>query len=674
METYIIDTRDTLSYITIGEGAEFIDQGRIVDGVLVSTLDQLKGQLRRMEPLDAPLIIGQSYQVASGERFDEKVNVWERVDSADRVVIAGGLQQAIEVDEELRRAGLNYPVLTECGYWERWKKDAKRLKGKTVYVLGEPGYFLPNAVFKIDRFDVDAPHLGGVPVCGEDEKEVLKLRAALRERVREREAQRMLRSVGWEEMPKVPDALSEAEGIAAKFGVHPLAPTLIMAATFGGFQGANVCIDRGDGFFYPMTYNLLIGESGTGKTPILNMVTEHLITTESAEAHDLSIAFDRALEECSRALGGRNYEKALERKKEVLRLYREVYQHPYITGYGSSQGLEKTLSRSSYLAECLEVPCPGTILVADDTPRLFNPTQGVGYALDQLARLGKLIEPTLNSGETLKGDGASSAYGDRLISVTTVAATTPKASRSLLNEILAGQGGYNRFNMVYLEQSKTRGLNKTTLHRYRSLFQLQRGAFQLEGTCCPSDNEYEEMCDRVGAAIDADEKPEFPAWLFYAMWKKERLGARCKELSNDSDPEAAYVAKSEAYCLSWTLIFHLINELDAGRVPSTIIPFCTVARACAFTEALWSAREKAYRALTPTQVESKRLSPEARHIMRYAQGKGWLDVDTLRNAKFNKTKIYGDQLRGKLDEELIEAGVWYIGKHEHKGKRILIEV
>lgn len=715
MNTYFCSDRyGGRFYFAVNDNNETIDHGEIVNinGVdkLVSsdaTRDKpnLADEVPKSSNPNAPVIFGEYFEdLIDGDLAPEwdGNKDWERVDLATILFITLDLD-GIELNRRLRSLGDDSPVLTagsspedEHGqrqrYVTRWAGYFKRLvkvKGKHVYIVGDQldemkeiaQYAFNNGAraFLVDNAQLLESLTGNAPGLdviskewkGRDEERREQARRILMEADPEQEED-------WTRSVRLPQRLGNAvkansDKYHKPFRSNALAFLVPYAARFGESQ--RLRYDEGD--YYAYLAGIMVGNSGSGKSPIMKAGVKELLArlvkeTMEAEGRSknhnaLTSALKKANEKVAKAEqavaeGVENAEKLREvaerERDEIAVRLKRANNLPYkcIVKYASPSGVKLDLADNAKRARDLDVPLLGTLVWLDEAARILAATQGTNYTLDVFALLSELLDRTFNSGRTSKGDSAADkGDNDLLLAASLLMGIQPGLIRVEQLDAFIKQGFLNRFLWVYLPYSyKADEHNDITddLAPWYRLFNVKLPP-----------NEY-----RLGEAAER----------IFQDWSDNKL----QQMKNNArlqrdEATVGFLTKLDDITLRLALVFHLMIEstkIDEGRatLPELIIGADVVRMAIEFAEAMIEEREKTFRLMRSRRVRSQsELSPDAQKVYKFLVGKGWTTVTAVQK---EVAAFRDDKRRDAIIVELVDAGLLIVGEHEQKKKLCAIEI
>ena len=713
-------------YFTTNERNETVDHGVVVD---VNGVDKLEST----KTVDALHIFGDRFDnLIDGDRapeWDGKQD-WERFDLADVIFITLGFD-GFDLDRRLRDCGVDIPVATagsspedEHGqrrlytpHWARYWKQA-RAKGKCVYIVGNKEdeldemkeaaqYAVGNGAraFLVDIASL-LPNDSTTQIKTIDWLEVAKGNARdvfftlldsvseewkgrdddrLREAIRAAKECADDRNEDWTQDVDLPPRMQKAaRAIADKFHAPIRSVAAMLICAFLARQGhERARLKRGGSVVYPYLGVNVVGESGAGKSPIMKMVVAPLRDLDRLEGErarerkknlePLKKARKSASDNLAKAeLATKTAKGEANKERRAEELAREIWEstdrdyrranapaHKSLLKYASAQGVKLDLARNADAARTLDEVNDGALIWLDEGARLLAITQGASYGLDVFAAISELLDVTTNGGTTAKGEGAADKYdADLEIGAAILAAIQPGTIRADKIDSISAQGGLNRFFWVYLPYAwKATKLDDITnaLAPWYSLFKI----------VFPP-NEY-----RLGDAADR----------VYQEWRDndlQRLRNEAKRRGDDT--KVAFLSKLDESVLRVALGFHLILEatkIDDGlaTLPELIIGADVMRMAIDFCRAMIEERDKTFRQIgfARESRDKRRLSQDAQKVYDYLVTRGnWCSLTEIQAA----CNCYRDAAkRDVIDQELIEAGLMIIGKHEQKDKRhaVIIE-
>lgn len=492
----------------------------------------------------------------------------------------------------------------------------------------------------------------GVEYLGFDEEKLIEYAQALRDREPEVDAEPTL------DMPKRMKEVAEA--LSKKFHTPITANAAVMLAMFLGKQGHETRLKHCGRVVYPYMGVIVVGESGTGKSPMQKFIAAPLFELDkkegalakerNADVKVLARANDKAEKALADAIyaGDKEAEShAREVWTEINRRYRRAKApgHQYVVYFQSGKGIIDSISKNGYSDELLDKTRAGCVVLVDEGARLLSASLGGNAALDFAVDIALCLDTGLNKGVTKTTQSAEEKYGVQLVAGSVIIGIQPGAHKVDRVDSIVSMGTWNRFCYVGLPWVD----EMTTLDDISDKLKPWYRLFEIE--LPPNEYRLSDDADKV-----------------YREWREGSLKRRRKDARRAGDlPKASFLTKLDEGVLRVALGFHLVNEatkIDEGlaTLPTLEVTADEMKAAIAFCEALIDERDRAINLIKYAREtrDDAPLSLDEQKLLKILEGAKWLDRAEIKR-HFSPYKSEYKERAKLIDERLTASKLMHIG-------------
>ena len=633
--------------------------------------------------------------------------LWQSYYDADYIFIVEGEKNAEDLYNAVKSYDEKIVVVTQgsSDYAKRWKDDAKELaKGVEeavddikVYVFSdndEPGRKAAKTtvqafhdagfanIFTLDMslqydgeeavetYDISDYLDGGDlkaliagarrydPICEKalDAAKAREERRAERARIRAELEVASSMEIDNAIFERLPNSIRNPAQALARAFRKPVFPYIMGEyACLGGYLGwKKAVLEYLANKWYPNVGVLFLGKSGSGKSPSMRALSKpikELREKPLTEAEKKRLIIQRAAAEkllhdfyC----GGKNVKKTENELVEELQGIERKLTPPieYLVGYKSAAGVDLRVDKNTNIARERGIVPNGAILYKEDAARIFDCSNGVNKALDELSHLCDLFDGAQGGGGvsvTQKTEQVTNLNNCGFF-----LGLQPLAGEAITNDKTVDNGFPNRLIYCYLPiTSGDRDYDYTAeVEPYYELFDK---ATKFNGAVFGLDGNAAEV---------------------YKHWRETNE----KRAESASDVQASYIMKLEYFAGQIALVTHCVKCFESGVIAPKVDAE-TMETATLLMEPVLESHYACYRTLKTARdngtVEKRKLSGNASKIYRAIIDAG-LSLDLTEEAKEAEIKgLYAVELndirslscykdrakRDAIDKELREAGL-----------------
>ena len=352
---------------------------------------------------------------------------------------------------------------------------------------------------------------------------------------------------------KLPEPIAESvKECATGFNVNQIVVASLELTTFGGWYGRNRANMRVLGRNVdPLIHSCCVGDSGAGKSPLMNMLTDPIKIIQEDE---------RALSSAARKRLFYLEEDLKERMKERRELYKsgdaaglkrvegeidairekisaaKVDSQTYLMKAASPQGIIRLLDRNAKSARAQKRTPPGAIIYGTEGQRIYNARLGSRSTADEWGIWNDIADGGINNAETKDDSTTNKEYSYSGAFCTGIQGTSCNWIRDI--ELL-GNGFSNRTNWVYLDYRYGINPNFADADKLEKRRRVIEASYEWQGATFQPNDEL---------------KSEFKNWL-----ENNKLRADAYRRRGDK-AGAAYLLKNEIQVLRIALNIHITRQ------------------------------------------------------------------------------------------------------------------
>ena len=339
---------------------------------------------------------------------------------------------------------------------------------------------------------------------------------------------------------------------ATGFKIDPITVLSAELSIFGGWIGRNRANMRVSGLdIDTLIHTSCVGDSGSGKTPLLDMLVAPIREIQLNEKGRTGAARKRLFyhkEDLNDLMRARreayksgNVEERETKEKEIDAL-REIIAaldapaQTYLMKAASPQGAIKTLDRNAKATRAQKRNAPGAIIYGSETQRIYNARLGSRQTADEWGIWNDIADGGINNGETKDDVITDKEYSYSAAFCSGIQGTSCNWVRDVE---LTGNGFANRTNWAYLDYQYGTNPDFADAEKLDKRRRLFEASYEWQGATFYPSKDLTEA---------------------YSEWRNENKLRADKFHRRGDKATVAYLLKNEKQVLRIALILHIIRQ------------------------------------------------------------------------------------------------------------------